>query len=61
MPARNTFYGLRCGEKNCRHVIRAATGLREIEKLIVHLRRKHKRTLSMEAALELRDKWETTA
>lgn len=38
----------------CRAVLRAATGLQEIQKLRAHFTRKHKITLSMQAALEFR-------
>jgi len=46
--------GLRCTMPGCKTVIRAWTGLQEIQKLMKHFEGKHKLVLTMDRALEFR-------
>lgn len=56
--ARDHLDGLRCRVVGCAHVIRAWTGLQEVEKLRAHFRQAHLAELSMVEALEVRAAWE---
>lgn len=58
MPARDWQDNLRCQVPGCKVVIRAMTGLQEIQKLIAHVKRVHGVTWDMVQALEWRAKWE---
>jgi hypothetical protein len=57
-PARDHIGGLNCQVPGCRVVIRAMTGLQEIQKLARHFQTAHLARLTMYEALELRAKWE---
>lgn len=46
--------GLKCGVPGCNTVIRAMTGLQELQKLRQHMRRAHAVNYNMTDALELR-------
>lgn len=56
--ARDDFDGLRCQVPGCRHVVRAFTGLQELDKMRKHLARAHLAKITPGEALELRAKWE---
>lgn len=56
--ARDRFDGLRCHVPGCRVVIRALTGLQELQKLQRHLKRAHLATKTMSEVLETRAEWE---
>jgi len=51
--ARDEFGNLICPHPNCKTVIRALTGLQEIQKLQAHWNKKHG-SMSMNDALEVR-------
>ena len=55
---RDPFDGLRCGVPGCKKVIRAFTGLQELQKMQAHLRRAHLASVAPGEALELRKKFE---
>jgi hypothetical protein len=57
-PGRDQFDGLRCGVPGCKKVIRAFTGLQELQKMRAHLRRAHVAKVTMGEALELREQYE---
>jgi hypothetical protein len=57
-PGRDPFDGLRCGVPGCTKVIRAFTGLQELQKMQAHMRRAHLASVTTGEALELREQFE---
>ena len=51
---RDTWGGLICPHLGCKHVIRAMTGLQEIQKLQAHFRKKHSKNININEALQIR-------
>lgn len=58
MSPRDRFDGLQCEVPGCRVIIRATTGLQELQKLMKHYERAHLVRLSMDEALKLRARME---
>lgn len=52
--ARDEFDGLKCTIGNCKKVIRAYTGLQELQKLQAHIKRCHGSNWNLNQALEYR-------
>lgn len=57
-PGRDDLGGLNCQVPHCLHVIRAMTGLQEIEKLDLHLQKVHMVRYTTGELLDLRLRWE---
>lgn len=57
-PGRDASGGLKCRVPGCRTVIRAMTGLQQIQKLRDHVRRAHLAQWDVGDALEMRARWE---
>lgn len=45
---------MKCPHVGCKSIINGMTGLQEIERLMTHYKRKHKKYVDMRTALEIR-------
>lgn len=59
MEARDRFDNLKCQVPGCKAVIRALTGLQELEKLRKHMAKAHYAKKNLIEALKTRADWES--
>lgn len=51
---RDKYGNLKCPHLGCKHIIKAMTGLQELQKMQAHFASKHNKRINMNDALEIR-------